>query len=797
MWPTVRAGKSAPRHRRSANVSRVPPLSLLEFGVPDLLTFLSFDWLSAETVWSLVPRILGATFVLAHLSLQPQALALGGERGITPLKHKLDRVRADFPGVRRFFECPTLLWLNCSDTMIRLLPLLGALGGTAAVYGGPLGFWGLLVAWACWLSLEQLGLVFPWDTMLMDAGFLGLFLPTVSALPALTVTELPQPFVVFMFQWLVIRLMWGFAKVKFVGTKPGDNLYLKTFMSWMPVPHPLGWYFRLAPVWLLRFTLFFMFFSEVIAPAMGFIPGWPRVVSFLGLSGLMVGIFTTGNWGFFNLGYIGVCLVLLDLQANVLDGFSAAAWATPGMIAINVAMLVLFVTSLFQFAANTWIARTWMWWNYDDVTTTRPWLRALIGYFRFIAPFRICNAYGVFPPNSLPPTRQIPVFEGSDDGQTWKAYPYRFIPTGPGDAPPIVAPHHPRLDHAIYYAGGGLHDGSLFGSIIGEGPPHSTYVRHCWLDRLGQRLLQGEPEVHKLFRENPFPDAPPKYVRLANYAMVPTSAQERADSGDWWRTRHIGNFVQPTELDEDMWNYYLPEPELFHADWTYWKNRSASLTSMVQAHEGAADVDDAVRTASVLTADDVEVFWDQFVPFVQEERDQWQGIEERVQALYARFDRDQRWRFERLLERYAWLLRKRIDPHLYRGKEPQIKARSNFRVHLLTHQVVMDGRQRFRAALAEPGRVAERAADTACSDELYAIALLRWEAIDFAIRTLRWSPLSSSLGDRQMPGIFEYMDLLIERPLHDEAWRPAAERSPSGEWEVPEMARGRDLSPAE
>src|SRR5262249_40437219 len=157
--------------------------------------------------------------------------------------------------------------------------------------------------YALWLSLEFRALFFPWDTLLQEAGFLALFLPQVHALPDWNASALPLPDVAFSFRWLVIRLMLGFAKDKFVGSTSSDNMYLRGFMVWMPMPTQLAWLGHHAPRWFLRLSLYFMFFAEVIAPFLGFGSGALRIVSCVSLVGLMVGIGATGNWGFFNYGY--------------------------------------------------------------------------------------------------------------------------------------------------------------------------------------------------------------------------------------------------------------------------------------------------------------------------------------------------------------------------------------------------------------------------------------------------------------------------------------------------------------
>ncbi|MDD9971965.1 MAG: lipase maturation factor family protein [Myxococcales bacterium] len=439
------------------------------------------DQLPPELIWGLIPRFVGLIYVLSFASLIPQLEGVIGSRGALPIAARLDAIRRDFPGMRRFAQHPTLLWINSSDLVIRLIPWLGTLCGMCIVYGGPLTPWALALAWLLWLSIEPAALVFPWDAMLQEVGLLALFLPSQSlpALPQWEAAVLPNPTITFMFQWLVIRLMLGFGKLKFIGTTISDRLYMRGFFVWMPLPTPLGWYLHHAPRWLLQTMLGFMFVAEVIAPLLGLFPGPTREISFVLLATLMFGIQATGNWGCFNIGYLLLCLSLLDTQASIFDwthepwlgGFWH--WRTVGE---NALMLVMFITSLFYLVgADSWIGRSFMHLNLDRWVWNRRWARIMLSYFRAIAPFRAINGYGVFHPHADPPLRVVPVFEGSNDGgATWRAYRYRHVPTRPCDRPPIVAPHHPRADVAIYYAGLAGFDSSFYGAYLGDGTPYTS-----------------------------------------------------------------------------------------------------------------------------------------------------------------------------------------------------------------------------------------------------------------------------------------------------------------------------------
>jgi len=753
--------------------------------VLDSILALLRDGLAPELVWGVVPRIVGALFTIAFLSLAPQVLGLVGSRGVSPVGEQLQAARVHFPGPLRFVRWPTLLWLSQSDRFLQALPYVGALCGLVAVVGGPLAPFALFACWAIYLSLDVCALMFPWDCLLLEAGLFALFVPAVPLLPDVATDALPLPIVAFMWRLLIVRLMWGFAKLKFIGTRKGDSLYLRGFLAWMPMCTPLGARLQQAPGWLLRVAYVFMWLVEVVCPGLVFFGGIPRAVAALGLVALMAGIWVTGNWGFFNIGYGALCIVLLDTHGSLLDTTLATITASPGSLLVHAFMAVLMLGGLLYFPVNSWATHTFIHWPFEDLTWKRPLLRWLIAFYRALSPFRLVHAYGVFPPNSSPPIKVIPVFEGSDDGETFHGYGYRFMPTTPTSRPPIVAPHHPRLDHLCVYAGSGMSESDYLGSIVGAGKPigFSPFSHFSWLHRVAERLLEGEASVLGLLGHNPFPQKPPRYVRVSLRALSPTSQEERAKTGEHWRTRHLGVAFQARERSALPYRYWLAPPELFHPDLVHYRKKSPALTAIVTAHARGVEAREAVRLESDLRAQEVERFWAEFVPLVATRRGDFDAVDDVAAELAARFDKEAVLRFERIAERYAYLLRRRLEPHYYGDEQPRIDdKRSNFRFHLLLHEIILDGEEAYEATLAEPGRAAARAAAQTDETALHFIGVVRNETIRYHGRALRIARRMTNVVEPFIPGILEFKDLMTRKAPPDEAWLPACERDDGGEW---------------
>ena len=749
---------------------------------------MNWSGLAPELVWGLLPRFVGLLYVIAFGALSPQLVSILGERGIGPIAARLSAARRDFPGVRRFFDFPTLFWVSASDTTIRLVPVFGIIAGLMAIYGGPVGWAGLALGWFLWLSVEPAGLIFPWDTLLQEAGFLALFVPLGKVLPSLEATAAALPTVAFMFRWLVLRLMLGFAKTKFIGTGKGDSMYLRGFLIWAPLPTPIAWWGHHAPRWFLRLSLGFMFFGEAVAPVLGFFTGLPRLIAFVTMTGLMVGIHVTGNWGYFNIGYIMLAFCLLDLNASVFDvlhgpwAAQALRWPT---VAIHAAMVVLFLNSLVYFIVmNSWVTRTWVHWLWETLTWNRPWARWLISYFRVLAPFHLTNGYGVFPPQSAAPLRLAPVIEGSMDGKEWKAYGYKYLPTTPKGKLPIVAPHHPRFDQALHYCAIGIHDGSFFNSLIGDGTPYLSYLRTSWLERVAQRLLTNDSDAKREFGTIPFPDQPPKLVRVSAYALAPTRIDEYRATGDRWRVRRVGTMVAPRGLEPWIEDQVVPVPELFHPDFVRHKKKAAPLIEMLRQYAQSNDPDRAVLAGSDLTEADVSRFWSEFVPALSEHRGDWENMTMHAEAFRARFDPVTMYRLERLLQRYSWLLRMQNEDHFVRAKAPKIELVSNFRYEMLLHEMIIDGREAYLEFLRQPATAAERARRTTDETQLWTLAMVRYEMMIYHIRTFRWNMIGDHGHKFGIHGIFEYVPLISKVVPPDEEYRPVQLKHDDGEFSV-------------
>jgi hypothetical protein len=275
-----------------------------------------------------------------------------------------------------------------------------------------------------------------------------------------------------------------------------------------PLPTWIGWWAHQEPRGLAHASVALMFFIELAVPFLVF-SRFTRRWAFAPLVLLQVLIGLTGNYAFFNVLTIALCLFLVD------DGLFPARWRElaaaraaaprrtwPRPVVLGVAA-VLFAASLPPLLGTVGFGVP----------------RALTSLEGAISPFRSVNGYGLF---AVMTTRRNEIeVEGSRDGVTWLPYEFEWKPGDPQRRPRFVEPHQPRLDWQMWFAA------------------LSTYDQNPWFVSFLRRLLQGEPSVLRLLAKDPFPGAPPRYVRAVSYDYHFTTPAERRATGAWWkRTRN-------------------------------------------------------------------------------------------------------------------------------------------------------------------------------------------------------------------------------------------------------------------
>ncbi|MBI3785687.1 MAG: lipase maturation factor family protein, partial [Deltaproteobacteria bacterium] len=371
----------------------------------------------------------GCIYTIAFASLWVQIDGLVGSQGIVPAQQLLDSVAT--LAADRWLRLPTIAWVTgASDPTLWSLCATGT-GVSLLLALGVAPAWTAAAAWLLYLSLYSICrdfLSFQWDILLLEAGFLAIFYAPPSAVsPRSPAWQLaPSRPIVWLLRLLIAKLMFLSGVVKLAGGDPTwRNLTALTYhYETTCLPTWTGWYMHQLPTWFHKASAIGMFLVELVLSFGSFGSRPLRLLAAAAFTGLMMFIGATGNYGFFNLLTIVLCLPLLD------DGVIPAGWrrrsgSLPSHRTFGrgtsrgwPALLTVPLTAVLLLLNAMPIARA--------LRLSIPWPAELVRLQQLQAPLQIVNGYGLFA--RMTTTRPEIVLEGSDDGRTWKAYDFRWKP---------------------------------------------------------------------------------------------------------------------------------------------------------------------------------------------------------------------------------------------------------------------------------------------------------------------------------------------------------------------------------
>jgi predicted DCC family thiol-disulfide oxidoreductase YuxK len=474
-------------------------------------------------------RLLGCVFLIAFVSLGVQAKGLIGENGILSAGRLLEAMSVSLQGSERFTRFPTLCWLSPGDDLVQLLWVSGAALSLLLILDfapGPI----LVLLWAFYLSLSTVSgvfLNFQWDILLLEAGFLSILFAPWKLLPGLHRDTEPSPAMRWLLRFLLFRLMFASGVVKLASGDPTwwNLSALTRHYETQPLPTWIGWYAHQLSPSIQKASCAVMFFIELAVPFLIFLPRRPRLFAFALFVAFQILIGLTGNYCFFNLLTLTLSVLLLDdtLVARLFPAAMRAQSESPRPLGLSrwlrapaVAALLIVMLPLELMALSRCARRE------------IRWPEAMHRLEAHVYPFRIVGSYGLF--SVMTTTRPEIVVEGSDDGTTWREYVFKWKPGDLRRRPGFVEPHQPRLDWQMWFA------------ALGD------FRSNPWFQNFLVRLLQGSKDVLGLLEENPFPDAPPLYVRAVLYEYHFTDARQRRKDGTWWRRERKGLYCPPIGL---------------------------------------------------------------------------------------------------------------------------------------------------------------------------------------------------------------------------------------------------------
>lgn len=469
-----------------------------------------------ELISWLFLRLFGLIFLAAFVSFAVQSMALIGSHGVLPLSEYIVSLQSQL-GDARYWRVPMVFWLNSSDLAIHLVSWGGAAFSLLLV-AGVLPRLSLVIIYIFYLSLLYAGqnfMTFQWDLLLLEAGFLALIL-MLAVKPG-----------IWLLRWLTFRFMLASGLVKIISGEPSwlDLSALNYHFETQPLPAPLAWYAHTLPSEILAFGTGATLFIELIVVFLVFFPRNLRFIAAYSFILLQVVIGLTGNYNFFNLLTIVLCLSLFD-DAAIRKAMPQGAvdWlhrhgkkAQPRKIVIYcVAIVALWsvLASIVQFH-NRFLRNSKLPAVIQSINNS-------------IAPLRLVGTYGPF--SIMTKTRREIIIEGSNDGTSWQEYTFRHKPGDVKKGAYWIIPHQPRIDWQLWFA------------ALGNSQQNPWFVKFL------VRVLQGRREVTAVFENNPFPEKPPRHLRALLYRYRFASPEKRATENVYWTRDLIRTYFPVAHL---------------------------------------------------------------------------------------------------------------------------------------------------------------------------------------------------------------------------------------------------------
>ena len=474
---------------------------------------------------------------------------------MSPVSRFLPAVRQQL-GPDAYFLLPTLCWFDSSNAFLHFLCGGGVVLSLLLIFGIAPALL-LAVLFVFYLSLTIAGQVFlnfQWDVLLLETGFLSIFLAPwrlwprdliwwPGAAPPATASPVSRAGL-FLLKFLLFKLMLMSGVVKLTS---GDDSWgwLNQSFHWsaltaldyhywsQPLPTVFAWWADKSPEWFKHFSVAFCLAVEIIVPFFIWAPRRPRLMAAGLIIFLQIIIALTGNYCFFNLLTIALCLLLIDDAAigtsrrDVPAPINGAPNASPArtgralskQLCSYAAIAVIVVT----LPINTWLIFS----AFKPQSRPPGWLAK---FYEQLEAFRIVNGYGLF--RVMTKDRGEIVIEGSTDGIEWLPYEFKWKPGNVKRAPGWCAPHQPRLDWQMWFA-------AL------DAPEQNP-----WLVGLIVRLLEGSRDVTGLLAHDPFPDKPPHYIRAMFYRYRFTTPEERRQTGAWWKRQELREYLPTISRDQ-------------------------------------------------------------------------------------------------------------------------------------------------------------------------------------------------------------------------------------------------------
>lgn len=506
-------------------------------------------------------RALAAIYFSAFFSLLFQIEGLIGPRGILPAERYLIAVRGEL-GLLRFWYVPSLFWLSSfrfsSWPHITMAVTWIGLVASVAAFCNVWPRFTFFTCFICFMSFVTAAEEFSSyqsDSMLLEAGFIALFFAPSGFWPGWGIGRPTSRAALFLLQWEWFRIYFESGLVKLLSGDPEWRHFtaMDEYYQNGPLPTWIGWYVQHLPHWFQAGSVAATLAMELAVVWMLFLPRRARFVCFCIVTPWEIGVILTANYTFLNYLVLTLGFLLLDDQSiRWLVPARLREWLPPLFVAqqqdgaaaprLNPAegrelkpSTRRRATGAFRVAGVSVAAVLLCWIGY---ATTAEMVRLLwpsaplpAAPIAALEPLRIANQYGLFA--VMTRGRYEIEFQGSNDGQNWTPYLFRYKPQALNQAPGIYAPYQPRFEWNLWFAS------------LGD------WRQNNFVPLAEERLLENDSDVLSLFRGNPFAPSPPRYVKAVLWQYWFTSMEEKRRTGNWWRRELIGLYAPVLTREAD------------------------------------------------------------------------------------------------------------------------------------------------------------------------------------------------------------------------------------------------------
>lgn len=482
----------------------------------------------------LILRALGLVYFFAFLSLATQVIPLIGENGLLPANIYLEAVGSQFSSkFDAFIKLPTIFWANVSDNFLLILAWAGVIMSIIVLIGFanvPI----MLLLWFIYLSFVNIGQLwysYGWEIQLLETGFLVIFLCPLWSLNPFPKTPPLTP-VIWLFRWLAFRIHLGAGLIKIRGDQCWRDLTCLIYhYETQPIPNPLSPYFHFMPIWFHKLGVLWNHFIELIVPFFIFYPRILRHIAGILLISFQFILILSGNLSFLN--WITIVPVIACFDDRFLRKILPKFIVNKAIIASKSQTPIKYDKVKKIIAVILSITIAWL---------SIPVIRNLMSEHQYMNTsfnqLHLVNTYGAF--GSIGKERYELILESTNESTIttktkWKEYEFKAKPGNPNRKLPVIAPYQPRIDWQIWFAA------------------MQRPQQNPWLLHLIWKLLDNDKDALSLIANNPFPDSPPKFIRVQFYRYKFSKLGEEAV----WSREYVGVWLPPLSKSNSEFRRYI------------------------------------------------------------------------------------------------------------------------------------------------------------------------------------------------------------------------------------------------